>query len=80
MKTIFTHASAKSFEEAIMFVINARNIYSFAFTTNASPFHTNPSTKSPIKEKNWRINISAFLRACVLTLERALIYLQCWGG
>ena len=42
--------------------------------------HTNPSAKSPIKEKNWRINISAFLRARVLTLERTLIYLQCWGG
>ena len=64
-----------------MFAINARNISTFGFTANASPFHTNPSTKSPIKEKKIRgINISAFLRACFLTLERALIHLQCWGG
>ena len=34
-----------------MFAINAKNIFSFAFTANASPFHTNPSTKLPIKEK-----------------------------
>ena len=53
MKTISTHASAKSCEETIMFAINARNISTFGFTANASPFHTNPSTKSSIKEKKF---------------------------
>ena len=42
-----------------MFAINAKDIFSFAFTANASPFHTNSSTELPIKEKKIGELISA---------------------